>query len=222
MHRLLTTVLLSTLVLAGAGCSSTPAASPTAGRAADDTATCVYRPDPPAARPVDLPPTSGVPATGTASATLTLGGHPVTITLNREAAPCTANSFASLVKRGFFDGTQCHRLATRGLKMLQCGDPTASGRGGPGYEFDDELAGTQGYPAGTVAMANAGPNTNGSQFFLVFGDSQLPPNYTVFGQMDAASVEGLTQLSAKGHDDSYGDGTGRPSADATITKVALG
>ncbi len=82
--------------------------------------------------------------------------------------------------------------------MLQCGDPTGTGTGGPGYSFDDELSGKETYPAGTLAMANAGPNTNGSQFFIVYDDTQLPPAYAVFGQLDAASVKIVAEVAEKG------------------------
>src|SRR5215469_15648076 len=96
-------------------------------------------------------------------------------------APCTTYSFRFLAQRNYFTGTHCHRLTIQEIFVLQCGDPTGTGSGGPGYRFNDEnLAGAT-YPAGTVAMANAGPNTNGSQFFLVFANTTLPPSYTPFG-----------------------------------------
>ena len=94
------------------------------------------------------------------------------------------NSFKHLAEAKYFDGTSCHRLTTDNIFVLQCGDPTGTGSGGPGYQFGDENLPTEGadnYPAGTVAMANAGPGTNGSQFFLVYKDTQLPPSYTIFG-----------------------------------------
>ena len=183
---------------------------------------CDYRPGGTPAAPADPPPGRNVPATGTSSVTLTMGGEPVQIELDRAAAPCTVASFESLVSQGYFTGTSCHRLATTGLFMLQCGDPSGSGRGGPGYVFDDELAAASGYPAGTVAMVNAGPGTNGSQFFLVYADSRLPPNYTVFGRMDAASTQVIADVAALGHDASYPDGTGLPHADTTITAAVSG
>ncbi|MCG5218821.1 peptidylprolyl isomerase [Streptosporangium sp. KLBMP 9127] len=109
-------------------------------------------------------------------------------------APCTVNSFAFLAGKNFFDGTKCHRLVTPGaggLAILQCGDPlakadgkgTTDGQGGPGYTFADENLGGMEYGKGVVAMANSGPNTNGSQFFLIYGDEtkSLPPQYTPFG-----------------------------------------
>ena len=99
------------------------------------------------------------------------------------------NSFVSLAEQGFYDDTPCPRIGDQeGFGILQCGDPTGTGAGGAGYSFADELSGDETYPAGTLAMANAGPDTNGSQFFLVFRDSQFPPSYTVFGTIDEAGL----------------------------------
>jgi cyclophilin family peptidyl-prolyl cis-trans isomerase len=114
------------------------------------------------------------------------------IDLNGGAAPLTVNSFAFLAGEGFYDGTPVHRVVP-GF-VVQMGDPTGTGTGGPGYQFADELdaAREKGYPRGTVAMANAGPNTNGSQFFVVLEDAPLPPDYTVFGEV----VDGLEAVDA--------------------------
>ncbi len=163
-----------------------------------------------------------MPVTGEVTVTLQLGGDPVVINLDRASAPCTVRSFESLAGQGYYDGTPCHRLGTQGLFMLQCGDPTGAGSGGPGYSFGDELEHTSGYPAGTVAMANAGPNTNGSQFFLVYQDTPLPSNYTVFGKMDEASTQVIADIAHQGHDNRYGDGTGFPNADTVISNVTVG
>ncbi len=189
---------------------------------ADGTATCDYRVSGQSSKPVDPPAGTSVPAIGQVTVTLELGGNPVVLNLDRAAAPCTVHSFESLASQGYFDGAACHRLGTQGLFILQCGDPTGAGTGGPGYSFKDELEHTSGYPAGTVAMANAGPNTNGSQFFLVYQDTPLPPNYTVFGTMDEASNQFIADIAHQGHDDRYGDGTGFPNADATISRVTVG
>ncbi len=118
----------------------------------------------------------------------------ITVALKTAQAPCTVNSFAYLASKKYFDGTKCHRLTTQGIFVLQCGDPSATGSGGPGYQFPDEnlaafgkpdASGQVVYPKGTVAMANAGPGTNGSQFFIVYKDSPLAPNYTPFGTVTA-------------------------------------
>ena len=105
------------------------------------------------------------------------------VTLRNDIAPNTVNSFVNLARYHYFDGTTCHR-AIKGF-VVQCGDPTATGTGGPGYEFADELDKIEAYQIGSVAMANAGPDTNGSQFFIITGadGAALPPNYTLFGQV---------------------------------------
>ncbi|MFN2556796.1 MAG: peptidylprolyl isomerase [Nitriliruptorales bacterium] len=108
----------------------------------------------------------------------------IVVDLYEDRTPRTANSFAFLVREGFYDGTIFHRVEP-GF-VIQGGDPTGTGQGGPGYEVEDELAVArqEGYPAGTLAMANSGPNTNGSQFFITLGQvGQLAPNYTVFGRV---------------------------------------
>lgn len=108
----------------------------------------------------------------------------IDLALKADAAPHTVNSFDFLAGKGYFDHTKCHRLTTEGIYVLQCGDPTAQGNGGPGYNIPDENLKDKSlkdnvYPAGTVAMANTGqPDSGGSQFFLVYQDSQLPPSYT--------------------------------------------
>lgn len=124
------------------------------------------------------------------TATLATNCGDVVIELDPAGAPSTVSSFRFLADEGYFDGTRCHRLVSGGIFVLQCGDPTATGTGGPGYTFDTEAVpadAPDNYPAGTVAMANAGPGTNGSQFFLVHENTTLPPDYTVFGRI----TEGL-------------------------------
>ena len=128
----------------------------------------------------------------------------------------------SLAEQGYFDATECHRLTTAGIFVLQCGDPTATGSGGPGYSFADELTGEETYPAGTLAMANAGPDTNGSQFFIVYGDTQLPPAYTVFGTVDEAGVKLVEEVAAEGTDNANGQGDGAPNQAVEIESVTVG
>lgn len=209
---------------AGAGAPA-PAGEPTGtgttAAAQDGTVTCSYRPSGEPARPVD-PPEAQAPTTGTTSVTLSFGSGDVRILMDRAQAPCTVHSFESLATQGFYTGTACHRLADNGLFMLQCGDPTGTGMGGPGYRFADEVDPQAVYTAGTVAMANAGADTNGSQFFLVYQDSRLPPKYTVLGRMDQASTEVVARMAAEGQDGSNADGTGRPNNEATIREVTLG
>ena len=120
------------------------------------------------------------------------------VTLRADLAPMTVNSFVNLARYHYFDGTTCHR-AIQGF-VVQCGDPTATGTGGPGYEFADELP-TEAYQVGSIAMANAGPNTNGSQFFIITGaaGAALPPSYSLFGQVDEADLGLVAELDALGN-----------------------
>ncbi|GAA1398272.1 hypothetical protein GCM10009599_28760 [Luteococcus peritonei] len=199
--------------------SGDTSSSPGAGEASQQgTTSCSYPvggSDP--SRPVDPPNDANVPSTGTVSATITIDDKPVTITMDRAKAPCTVNNFESLARQGFYDDIRCHRLLNAGGFVLQCGDPSGTGRGGPGYTFADELTGQEEYTAGTVAMANAGPDTNGSQFFLVYEQSGFKPEYTVFGQMDQAGVQAVTDIAARGM-----AGNESPAAPARISKVTLG
>lgn len=182
-----------------------------------DTATCAYPADAMgAAKPVDAPPGEPV-ATGNVSAAIATSVGDLNVVLDGKVRPCTVNSFLSLAKQGYFDDTSCHRLTTDGIWVLQCGDPTGTGTGGPGYSFADELTGQETYPAGTLAMANAGPNTNGSQFFVVYKDSPLPPAYAVFGQLDSASIRVVQKVAAGGTDNGGPDGA--PKTPVTITGV---
>jgi peptidyl-prolyl cis-trans isomerase B (cyclophilin B) len=143
-------------------------------------------------------------------------------TLGAADTPCTVNSFVSLAGQGYFDDVTCHRMTTTGFFVLQCGDPTGTGSGGPGYSFGDELDGTETYKAGTLAMANAGPDTNGSQFFIVYADSQLAPAYTVFGHVDDAAVATVAKVAKKGVDDANAPGDGHPKQDVTIESISVG
>ncbi|ASY25429.1 peptidyl-prolyl cis-trans isomerase B (cyclophilin B) [Candidatus Planktophila lacus] len=119
--------------------------------------------------------------------TITTNCGVITIALD-PAAPQTVTNLATLARSKYFDGSFCHRLTTEGIYVLQCGDPSAQGNGSPGSwkGYKDENLPTKKiltYPAGTVAMANSGPNTNGSQFFLVYKDTTLPPSYTIWGKI---------------------------------------
>jgi peptidyl-prolyl cis-trans isomerase B (cyclophilin B) len=134
----------------------------------------------------------------------------ITVKMLTSQAPCTTYSFRFLASRAYFNGTHCHRLTTQGIFVLQCGDPTGTGSGGPGYAFNDEnLAGAT-YPAGTVAMANAGPDTNGSQFFFVWKNTTLSPAYTPFGTV-VSGMDVLQRIAAAGDDQQNGPGDGYPN-----------
>ncbi|SIM63196.1 peptidylprolyl isomerase [Micromonospora cremea] len=231
LNRLAGVTVLAGALVAGASAAAVAAPRPTvdavtasaAPSAATDAATrpprtthgpCAYTetPDEPAARPVPLPPDPRrTPDRGTVRVTLATNHGPIGMTLDRAAAPCTVQSFLHLVRKHFYDRTSCHRLtAYPTLSVLQCGDPSGTGSGGPGYRYADELptdlppAPTDPtgerrlYARGTLAMANAGPDTNGSQFFLVYADSALRPNYTVFGSVDRAGLATLDRIAAGG------------------------
>ena len=131
-------------------------------------------------------------------ATIETNQGTLNITLRPDIAPITVNSFVNLARYHYFDGTTCHR-AIRNF-VVQCGDPTATGTGDPGYEFADELP-TEAYTVGSIAMANAGPNTNGSQFFIISGrdGAALPPSYSLFGQVDEADMGVVAALDALGN-----------------------
>jgi len=152
----------------------------------------------------------------------------IVIAMDAAKTPHTVNSMNFLASQHFYDGSYCHRLSTTpNLQMLQCGDPKAGatpkasdGSGGPGYTFQDENLAGAAYPDGTVAMANAGPNTNGSQFFLVFGDSRLAPAYTPFGTITAGH-EILVHVASGGIAKAGSDGTGRPTVPVQIKSVTV-
>jgi len=147
--------------------------------------------------------------------------------LANNESPCTVSSFVTLAEGAYFDNTECHRLTTsRALSVLQCGDPKGDGTGGPGYQFVNEFPTDQYppgepalqipvvYPRGTLAMANAGPGTNGSQFFMVYRDSLLPPNYTIFGKINETGLAVIDKIASAGV--AGGGGDGQPATEVTI------
>ena len=153
------------------------------------------------------------------TATMVTSKGSMTIALDPQAAPRTVNSFVFLARYHYFDGIVFHRVIP-GF-VLQGGDPTGTGTGGPGYKFADELPAPGRYELGSLAMANAGPDTNGSQFFLVYRNSlTLPASYTPFGQI--VSGLGIIQKVAKaGTDNSNGNGDGHPKEKVTIESVTI-
>lgn len=155
----------------------------------------------------------------------------IDLDLSAAKAPHTVNSFNFLVNKGYLDHTKCHRLVSGGIYVLQCGDPKGTGKGGPGYSIPDEnlkdksLKGNV-YPAGTVAMANqynaqekTGRDSGGSQFFLVYQDSQLPPDYTPFGTISDSGMKVLKKIADAG--ESSGQGEGAPNATVVINKATV-
>jgi cyclophilin family peptidyl-prolyl cis-trans isomerase len=148
-------------------------------------------------------------------ATIRTNHGDITVELLADRAPSTVNNFVFLAREGFYDGVIFHRVI-EGF-MIQGGDPTGTGTGGPGYRFRDELDAARelGYAPGTLAMANAGPNTNGSQFFIMHRDNPLPPAYSVFGR----TVQGLEVVEAIAT--TATDARDRPTEDVVITTVEI-
>ncbi|WAC89627.1 peptidylprolyl isomerase [Mycobacterium sp. Aquia_213] len=197
-------------------------------------ANCQYPPSQdPAAKPVKAPRTGKVPTDpAQVSASMATSQGNIGLMLANNESPCTVNSFASLIGQKYFDNTKCHRLTTsETLGVLQCGDPKGDGTGGPGYQFVNEYPTDQYppndpklrepvlYPRGTLAMANAGPGTNGSQFFMVYKDSQLPPQYTVFGTIQPDGLAVLDKIAKAGINGGGEDGA--PTSEVTIKSILL-
>jgi len=208
------TVALGAGVLVAIAAGPTSAATGASGDPIVTKGPCRYTqtPEDPAARPVPLPrDPRRTPSRGTIDVLLKSNQGKLRLTLDRAKAPCTVQSFLHLVRHRFYDRTTCHRLtAYPTLKVLQCGDPSGTGEGGPGYRYKDELptdlppaptdptGARRVYARGVLAMANAGPDTNGSQFFLVYADSALRPNYTIFGTVDEVGLATLDRVAAGG------------------------
>ena len=216
------------VLLAGCGSSGSANNASDAGASATSPAAagkCDFQIDPAgsAGKKVTLPPATP-DVSGTIPATIHTSVGDLGLTLDASAAPCTVASFVSLAKQGFYDGSHCHRLGNApGFQMLQCGDPAGTGMGGPGYTIPDEVKGNETYPAGTLAMARTqAPHSGGSQFFMVFGDTSLPPDYTVFGHFDGAAVKTLNSVAAKGIANPGQDGTGAPKEAVVFTSISVG
>jgi peptidyl-prolyl cis-trans isomerase B (cyclophilin B) len=207
-----------------------PAFNPPAGLGANCTYPATVTPADKAAKP---PRPGKVPTTPpTVNATMVTNDGPIGLQLDNAKAPCTVNSFVSLAQQGYFDDTPCHRLTgSAALAVLQCGDPTGTGRGGPGYRFANEYPTNQfrpfdpalqqavRYPRGTLAMANAGPDSNGSQFFIIYRDSMLPPTYTVFGTVDDTGMATVDEIVAAGITGDPDDG--KPKKPVTVKSIRL-
>jgi len=144
----------------------------------------------------------------------------VMIELDPAAGPCSVEAIRYLVKKKFYNGTSCHRLTTNpGLGVLQCGDPSGTGTGTPGFRFDDKLPARGAYVRGVVAMANAGPGTNGSQFFIVHGAAQINSDYPVVGKV-SAGMKLVDDVVAGGVEGGAEDG--KPTKPMTFTSVIEG
>ncbi|MEV1289897.1 peptidylprolyl isomerase [Micromonospora sp. NPDC049679] len=197
--------------------------------------TCVWNEVPadqrtPTTKDVGLPPTTNPPTSGTQVMNLDTNFGPVAVTMDLAKSPCSAAAFTHLASKNFWDGTKCHRMFPG---MLQCGDPSAKGKGyretdgtgGPSFRYANEnlpVNQRPAYPAGVVALANSGPDTNGSQFFAITEDVELSPDYTVIGKV-TSGLDNLKKATAKGHDGAFDPqpGGGHPKDDIEIKKLTV-
>ncbi|NNG40947.1 peptidylprolyl isomerase [Flexivirga sp. ID2601S] len=249
MHVWKSATAVSVLALAAAITPAATAASHGAKPAVPSTPTsgaCAFTPlaDQTYSTFVGLPPDPKTATTqGNSTLTLKTNRGDIPLVLDRSAAPCAVRSMTFLAHQKYYDGTRCHRLTAYqtppyALSVLQCGDPLGTGWGDPGYSFKDELGAANAlpnwpgfpdgsrkvYPRGTLAMANGGPDTNGSQFFLVYADSRLRPDYTVFGHVTPEGMKVLDQVAAGGIDPGA-DGTpedGSPKLTTIIERAKSG
>ncbi|MET7710150.1 peptidylprolyl isomerase [Micromonospora sp. NPDC005413] len=173
-------------------------------------------------------------ATGVQTMTIDTNLGPITAKVDRSLVPCTAGSFSYLAEKNFFDNTKCHRLVTEGIKVLQCGDPSATGNGwretdgtgGPSYRLPEENLPTDKrppYPEGVIAMANSGqPGSTGSQFFIVYGDSPLDPAYTVVGTI-TGGLDLVKDVAKSGDDGAFAQqaGGGHPKKEVVIKDLMM-
>ena len=209
MTRLLAIAAAAALITAPvlAGCGSSDSTSTSAATAAADRAA--------AAKSWSSPPPMAIDEKATYTAVMRTSEGNISIALDPKQAPKTVNNFVFLAKEGFYDGLTFHRVIPD--FVIQGGDPDGNGTGGPGYSFADELPKAGAYKLGSVAMANSGPDTNGSQFFIITGQQgvQLPPNYSLFGQVTKGLdvAEKISTMAAPG--------TETPEPPVTIEKVTI-
>ncbi|MGV9297480.1 MULTISPECIES: peptidylprolyl isomerase [Amycolatopsis] len=208
-------------------------ALPKRPKALPNPTTCSYPADasgkPPSSKKPTVPDGKNVSSSGTVNITMKSTQGDIPMTLDRALAPCTVQAFESLAKQGFFTDTICHRLGVTDLQMLQCGDPDAKGdvlkdgRGGPGFTVPDEFIDTAKYGRGVLAMANTGqPNSGGSQFFMVYGNAPLQPQYTIFGSISDEGLKVLDKIAKNGIGAIGQDGsTGEPKQPVKFTAVTV-
>jgi peptidyl-prolyl cis-trans isomerase B (cyclophilin B) len=224
---LLTSSSPKTAAAPKASSSAAASASASASSTAEKTG---YTKSGTASKNVGVPTYDAAAAAKPYTATIHTNRGDIVFTALTTKAPYTTYSFEYLAQKAFFNNTDCHRLVTSGIYILQCGDPTGTGSGGPGYAFQDEnlnyfgAAGSNGsvtYKAGTVAMANSGAGTNGSQFFLVYKDSPLAPSYTPFGTI-TKGLDVLQAIAAQGNGTTDATtGNTPPKEKVTITSVTV-
>lgn len=225
------TVLL--VINLGGDDPETTTAQPSADTAACDWIEVPTEQRSPQTKDVGLPPTE-VPAKATETLTFNTNLGPISAKVDLAKVPCTAASFKHLAEKNFYNNSKCHRLVTEGLQVLQCGDPSATGdgyresdgTGGPTYRFAEEnlpVDKRPAYPEGVIAMAKtAEPSSTGSQFFIVFGDTELSPDYTVLGTI-TAGMDVVKKVAADGHNNAFGEsaGGGNPKTELVIESLAV-
>jgi len=181
---------------------------------------CTYTAGGTAAKQVKAPTNTSPAKTGQVQAKISLNGETVDVTLDRSLAPCSVNSFLSLASQGFYDGTSCHRITkSAGLNVLQCGDPSGKGNGGPGYEYAPQAPQNATYKVGALAMANTGPTGEASQFFIVYGPTTVSPSYSIIGTVSEAGMKVVDAITSKGVKDNQQEGA--PAAAAKIDSVTV-
>jgi peptidyl-prolyl cis-trans isomerase B (cyclophilin B) len=201
---------------------------------ASDDVSCIWTPDDATQNPdlkdVGAPPTGKAPHKGTQLMTLDMSLGQVQVEMNTAKAPCTARSMTYLAGKGFFDNTKCHRITTEGIHVLQCGDPAGKGTGGPTYKMAEEnlpnfIDDSKNYPVCTVAMAKTqAPNSTGSQFFFVYGDTPLPGQYTMLGKITKGCelIQEAAKAGAVKEDGTPAEGgDGAPKTPILISKVTV-
>ncbi|MBM0279312.1 peptidylprolyl isomerase [Micromonospora tarensis] len=211
---------------------------PDTGTPAAGASECAYNALPTDQRPPQIKDV-GVPSnqqsnTGVQTMTIDTNLGPITAKVDRSLVPCTAGSFTYLAEKNFFDNSKCHRMVTEGIKVLQCGDPSATGngwrptdgQGGPSYRLPEENLPTDKrppYPEGVIAMANSGqPGSTGSQFFIVYGDSPLDPAYTVLGTV-TGGLDIVKDVAKAGDDGAFAPqpGGGHPKKEVIIKDLTM-
>lgn len=200
---------------------ATPLATvPTTAPAVAPASHCTYTKSGTAARKVSLPPAKP-DSSGKSQAIIKTNRGTVVVDLLNKWAPCTVNSFVSLARQGFYNNTPCPRVTSSGIYVLQCGDPTGTGTGGPGYKFANENTKGATYPAGTLAMANSGgTDSNGSQFFVVYAGGGLAPSYTPFGVV-TKGLDIVRKVAEAGNNGSNPAGGGQPKQKINIESVKI-
>lgn len=210
----------------------TPQAQPIAdkrAKALPDTVTCKYEDTGQDSNGATKPNGKDISTKGTVTVSFETSQGTIEMEMDRAKAPCATNAISELAKSGYYDNTVCHRMTSSGINVLQCGDPTGSGSGGPGFSFADEYPTDEVdekdaqnpviYPRGSVAMANSGPDTNGSQFFLNYDDSELTPNYTYFATITDEGMKTMDKIAKNGVEGGQPDG--KPAKEVKIKKATV-